>query len=112
MVSTHSGEELFSAKGSRYSVDLRPAFDPMDIAINSGLSLLELRDVMLARAEEEDAPEIALRIPRSVKLRSELIELAHDSEDEPENSNSVPAAKVSRQPSAIRFSYSSSDSSS
>jgi hypothetical protein len=26
-----------------------PAFDPMDIAINSGLSLLELRDVTLAR---------------------------------------------------------------
>jgi hypothetical protein len=109
MVSTHSGEELFSAKGSRYSVDLRPAFDPMDIAINSGLSLLELRDVTLARAEEEDAREIALRIPRSEKLRSQLIELAHDSQDEPENSNSAPAGELSRQPSAMRISYSSSD---
>jgi hypothetical protein len=108
MVSTHSGEELFSAKGSRYSVDLRPAFDPMDIAINSGLSLLELRDVTLARAEEEDAREIALRIPRSEKLRSQLIEMAHDRRDEPQNSSSAPAGAVSSQPSAIRISYSRS----
>jgi hypothetical protein len=76
MVSTHDGEELFSADGSRYSVNFMPAFDPMDIAINSGLSLLELRDVTLARAEEEDAREIVLRIPRSEKLKSELIEEA------------------------------------
>jgi hypothetical protein len=83
MVSTHTDKELFSAQGSRYSVDLRPAFDPMDIAINSGLSLLELRDVTLARAEEEDAREIALRIPRSEKLQNQLIELVHDSERAP-----------------------------
>jgi len=80
MVSTHNGEELFSADGSRYSVNFMPAFDPMDIAINSGLSLLELRDVTLARAEEEDAREIVLRLPRSEKLKNELIEEArrHD----------------------------------
>lgn len=80
MISTHNGEELFSAAGSRYSVNFMPAFDPMDIAINSGLSLLELRDVTLARAEEEDAREIVLRLPRSEKLKSELIEEArrHD----------------------------------
>jgi hypothetical protein len=77
MISTHNGEELFSASGSRYSVDFMPAFDPIDVAINSGLTLLELRDVTLARAEEEDAREIVLRIPRSEKLRSELIEQAH-----------------------------------
>jgi len=76
MVSTHNGEELFSADGSRYSVNFMPAFDPMDIAINSGLSLLELRDVTLARAEEEDAREIVLRLPRSEKLKDELIEEA------------------------------------
>ena len=76
MVSTHNGEELFSADGSRYSVNFMPAFDPVDIAIDSGLSLLELRDVTLARAEEEDAREIVLRIPRSEKLKSELIEEA------------------------------------
>jgi putative lipoprotein DUF799 len=80
MVSTHNGEELFSAEGARYSVNFMPAFDPMDIAINSGLSLLELRDVTLARAEEEDAREIALRLPRSEKLKGELVEEArhHD----------------------------------
>jgi hypothetical protein len=78
MVSTHDGRELFTASGSRYSVDFMPAFDPMDIAINSGLTLLELRDVTLARAEEEAAREIVLRIPRSEKLRSALIEQAHE----------------------------------
>jgi len=85
MVSTRDGEELYRANGSRYSVDLRPAFDLMDIAINSGLSLLELRDVVLARAEEEDAREIALRIPRSERLRSQLIELAYDNQSELES---------------------------
>jgi hypothetical protein len=50
------------------------AFDPLGIAINSGLSLLELRDVTLARAEEEAAREIVLRIPRSQRLQSQLIE--------------------------------------
>jgi putative lipoprotein DUF799 len=74
MVSAHDGRELFSADGNRYSVDLRPALSPMDVAINSGLSLLELRDVTLARAEEENAREIVLRIPRSTRLENELIE--------------------------------------
>ena len=80
MVSTHTGEVLFSAAGSRYDVNFSPAFDPVDIAINSGISLLQLRDVELARAEEEDAREIVLRIPRSEKLKDELIEEArhHD----------------------------------
>jgi hypothetical protein len=78
MVSTHDGEPLFAAEGSRDSVDFNPAFDPVDIAINSGISLLQLRDVELARAEEEDAREIALRIPRSEKLENELIEEAED----------------------------------
>jgi hypothetical protein len=78
MVSTRDGRELFSADGSRYCVDLRLAFDPLGILLNSGLSLLELRDITLARAEEESAREIALRIPRSEKLREELIEEASD----------------------------------
>src|SRR3984957_12366739 len=82
MASTRNGEELFSADGSRFSVNFMPAFDPMDIAINSGLSLLELRDVTLARAEEEDAREIVMRLPRSDKLRSELIEEARTRQSE------------------------------
>jgi len=78
MVSTHDGRVLFAATGSRYAVDVMPAFDLIDIAINSGLTLLELRDVTLARAEEEDAREIVLRIPRSTKLESQLVEQAYN----------------------------------
>ncbi len=76
MVSIHGGKVLFSATGSRYAVDFMPAFDPIDIAVSSTLTLLELRDVTLARAEEEDAREIALRIPRSPRVEDELIEAA------------------------------------
>jgi Putative bacterial lipoprotein (DUF799) len=80
IVSTHDGQTLFAATGSRYAVNLMPAFDPIDIAINSGLTLLELRDVTLARAEEEDAREIVLRIPRSSRLEARLIEEAQDAD--------------------------------
>jgi hypothetical protein len=45
------------------------------------MTLLELRDVTLARNEEEDAREIVLRIPRSEKLKSELIEQAHERQE-------------------------------
>ena len=65
MVSTEDGHERFSAEGSRYSVDFRPAFTMMDMGINSALTLLQLRDVVLARAEEETSREIILRLPRA-----------------------------------------------
>jgi hypothetical protein len=76
IVSTHDGRELFTAEGSRYDVDVAPAFDPVDIAINSAFTLLQLRDIVLARAEDESAREIILRIPRSQRLQDELIEEA------------------------------------
>lgn len=63
MVATEDGHEFFAASGSRYSVDLRPAFSLMDMAINSALTLLQLRDVNLARAEDEVGREIVLRLP-------------------------------------------------
>jgi len=63
MASTADGHDYFSASGSRYSVDLRPAFSMMDIGINSLLTLLQLRDVNLARAEDEVGREIVLRLP-------------------------------------------------
>jgi hypothetical protein len=63
MVATEDGHEFFTASGSRYSVDLRPAFSLMDVAINSALTLLQLRDVNLARAEDEVGREIVLRLP-------------------------------------------------
>jgi len=37
----------------------------MDMGINSALTLLQLRDVTLARAEEEISREIILRLPRA-----------------------------------------------
>jgi hypothetical protein len=82
MVSTRDGHELFSATDKRFSVDLQPAFDPMAIAINSGLSLLELRDVTLARAEDEVSREIAFRIPVSSRAIADLQEAARDRADE------------------------------
>ncbi len=78
MVSTRDGRELFSADGSRYDVDVAPAFDPIGIVLNSAATLLQLRDIKLARSEVESAREIVLRIPRSEKLRAELIEEASD----------------------------------
>lgn len=72
MVSTQNGEQLMRASGTRYSVDLQPALSPQDVAINSVMTLLEFRDVTLARAEEEVSRELVLRIPVSDKLRSEL----------------------------------------
>jgi len=63
MVSTENGHDIFSAQGSRYSVDLRPSFTLIDMGINSALTLLQLRDIALARAEEEITREMALRLP-------------------------------------------------
>jgi Putative bacterial lipoprotein (DUF799) len=72
LVSTHSGHQMLEASDNRYSVDLRPSFDPLDIGVNSALSLLELRDVTLARAEDEVSREIALRVPVSDKALADL----------------------------------------
>jgi hypothetical protein len=63
MVSTHDGHEIFSAVDRRYAVDTHPVLDPVDFGINSALALLQLRDVTLARAEDEVGREILLRLP-------------------------------------------------
>jgi len=78
MVSTRDGRELASARGSRFDVDLRPALTLEDIAINSALALLQLRDVVLARSEDEVCREIVLRIPESEALRGRLMEEARE----------------------------------
>jgi hypothetical protein len=72
MVSTHDGETLMRGQGSRWSMNVAPALDMEDILINSGLSLLQLRDVELARAEEEVARELVIRIPPSKTLEAHL----------------------------------------
>jgi hypothetical protein len=63
MVSTRDGHELFSCTDTRYSTNVTPAIDPIDIVINSALNVLELRDITLARAENEVGREIVLRLP-------------------------------------------------
>jgi Putative lipoprotein GNA1162-like len=81
-VSTRDGHQLLEASDNRYSVDLRAAFDPLGIGVNSALSLLELRDMTLARAEDEVSREIALRVPVSEKTVTDLQVAARAYEDE------------------------------
>ena len=63
MASTRDGHELFSCTDTRYSTNVTPAIDPIDIVISSALNVLELRDITLARAEPEVGREIVLRLP-------------------------------------------------
>ena len=49
-----------------------PALNPEDILINSAESLLQLRDIVLARSEEEVCRELVLRIPISENLRLQI----------------------------------------
>ena len=72
MVSTLDGEEIFSCTNRRYSSTVLPAFDPIDIAINSVISLIHLRDIMLARTEYEVGREIVMRLPKVEGNISEL----------------------------------------
>jgi hypothetical protein len=82
MISTHDGKTLIDAKGSRYSVDIEPAFSPTGFAISSIKTLLslktllEFRDITLARAEEEVGRELVLRIPVSKTLEAQLAKRA------------------------------------
>lgn len=89
MISCHDGETLMRETGSRYSVDMEPALSPQDIAVNSVLTLLEFRDVTLARAEEEVSRELVLRIPTSQKLTEQLASdaLRHAEEVEAEEAS-------------------------
>ena len=88
MVATADGHKFFTAAGSRYSVDLRPAFSLMDMAVNSALTLLQLRDVNLARAEDEVGREILLRLPIAKHNVATLVADAHTLSDT-EGSKSV-----------------------
>jgi hypothetical protein len=68
-------------RGSRYSVNVMPALTPMDIVINSAETLLRLRDIVLARSEEEVCREIVLRVPVSERLRLEIAQQALEMDD-------------------------------
>lgn len=93
LVSTHDAEQLISFDGSRYAVDFMPAFDPADIIINSAEALLQLRDVQLARSEEEVCRELVLRIPVSENLRLQIAQKALElsAQDEETSASGAPS---------------------
>lgn len=72
MISTEDGHEIFSCTDGRYDVTLSPVIDPIDIAIQSILSLLKFRDISLARAEYEVGRETVLRLPIAQRNISDL----------------------------------------
>jgi|BEDMetMinimDraft_2_1075160.scaffolds.fasta_scaffold09455_1 hypothetical protein len=76
LVSTHDGKELIRFRGSRERTNLLPATDPVDFVINSFETLLDLRDIQIARAEDEVCREIVARIPISEALQKRLIDEA------------------------------------
>jgi hypothetical protein len=78
MVSTTDGYERFACTTVRYSTTVTPAIDPIDIVLNSALSLIHLRDISLARAEYEVGREIVLRLPRAQRNISEFLAAANE----------------------------------
>lgn len=92
MVSTRDGHEVFTADSHRYSVDLSPAIDPIDIAIDSVEMLIDLRDLRLARAEYEVGREIVMRLPIAKHNIAQLQEAAVEKERSLEDESTPPAA--------------------
>jgi hypothetical protein len=72
MVSVEDGREVFSCTDGRYDVTVSPVIDPIDIVIQSVLSLLKFRDITLARAEYEVGRETVLRLPIAQRNISDL----------------------------------------
>ncbi|GJQ57471.1 MAG: hypothetical protein D8M57_18220 [Candidatus Scalindua sp. AMX11] len=62
-VSTEDGSIFFRGKHLRYDNDIRVATNPLDYLIASFQNYMSLRDVYAARASEEVARELVLRIP-------------------------------------------------
>jgi hypothetical protein len=83
MVSTQTGEKLIEATGSRYDTNLLVALTIEDIAISSAENLLQLRDINLARSEEETCREIVHRIPVSLELERHIEQAALDYAEDP-----------------------------
>jgi hypothetical protein len=76
LVSTHTGDTLIHATGSRWDDQVLPAMSVEDIFINSAENVLQLRDINLARAEEEACRELVIRIPQSNQLKQKEEEQA------------------------------------
>lgn len=97
IISTRDGHQIFSGASHRYSVDLSPAFDPIDIGINSVLTLISLRDLRLARAEYEVGREIVMRLPTARLNVSALQSAAIEKErglDEESAASTIPRQTV------------------
>jgi len=96
MISTRDGHEIFSAESQRYSVDLAPAIDPIDIGINSVQTLIDLRDLKLARAEYEVGREIVMRLPVAnqniSQLQNEAVHRERGLDEEGESSPTLQSA--------------------
>ncbi len=69
MISVRDGEVLVEASGSRFDTNLLVALTMEDIVISSAENLLQLRDINLARSEEEACREMVYRIPESPALK-------------------------------------------
>ncbi len=98
MISTHDGETLIEASGSRFDTNLLVALTLEDIAISSGENLLQLRDINLARSEEETCREIVHRIPVSaaIEQRNEQSALAYvEDPHHPAIGNAAPSVQPS-----------------
>jgi hypothetical protein len=100
MVSTHDSENLIKATGTRYAVQVMPALSLQDILINSAANVLQLRDILLARAEEETCREIVHRVPVSQKLKQRIEQTALEGAEEADFVHPASAIKPARLPNA------------
>jgi Putative bacterial lipoprotein (DUF799) len=98
MVSTHGGENLVIATGSRYAIQVMPALSVQDILINSAQNVLQLRDIILARAEEETCREIVHRVPVSQELKARIEQRALDGAEEADPVPGASPASLSELP--------------
>ena len=98
MVSTHGGEHLVVASGSRYAVQVMPALSVQDIVINSAENVLQLRDIILSRAEEETCREIVHRVPVSQELKARIEQRALDGAEEADPVSATRPAPLSESP--------------
>jgi len=101
IVSTGNGQTLISFEGGRYHVNPMPAIDPIDMALNSAQTLIDMRDVNIARAEDEACREVVLRIPRSQILRRRIAEQAIEHELDEARATPLPAQAYETQSSNL-----------
>jgi hypothetical protein len=98
LVSTNTGETLVQATGSRYDTNLLVALDLEDIAISSAENILQLRDINLARSEEETCREIVHRIPISSELQERNAQAALDYAEDPDHKSETSGVEPNEQP--------------